>query len=422
MTWFPEGIPETTNVTKELDYIAYLDQMLSPENGLQLNTDDLTFIIPLGLDSYTRLNNVGLTLLWILRNTTAKVKIHWAQDEQFLKTCEREGTFRFPLLNGEKFDVTADLKKFSGKDIDIMNSSEAHEITRGLMSAFFLERVFNNENWNPCSGSLEMTAALSMVNPNRHPNDTLECISAYLDNAKSRVSIYYEDKDIEAPFHRTRYLNQLLDKVTTKFVCNHDADIIYPFSMTARALGSLRKGLSDFCIPFGHFSETSGLVKVFVDDIGGATAHPHNTARSAFNACLTGDFSDLHTRGIIAGFGAGYGGSVYANTESYKSCGGEIEDLVSWGAEDVERYTRFMKMGYAVSRVSEGRMYHLEHPRYKDSGKQNPFFKRNEQVWSSIQKIHPEKLPELMRLSVKTYGWEIKPGPHYQQLLARFRR
>ena len=422
MTWFPDGIPETTNVTKELDYLSYLDQVLSPENGMVMNTDDLTFIIPIGFDSYTRLNNVGLTLLWILRNTTAEIKIHWAQDDQFLHRCEAEGNFTFPVVDGEKFDVATDLKKFSGKNVDVLNSDEVHEITRMFLSAVFFERVFNNENWNPCPGALDLSSALFKVNPHRLPNDTLECISMYLDNAKSRVSVYYEDKPPEAPFHRTRYLNQLLDKVTTKFVCNHDADIIYPFSMTARALGSLRKGLSDFCIPFGHFSETAGLVKVFVDDIGGALAHPHNTARAAFNACLTGDFSDLHARGITAGFGAGYGGSVYANTESYKSCGGEIEDLVSWGAEDVERYTRFMKMGYAVSRVSEGKMYHLEHPRFKDSGRDNPYFKRNEEVWSQIQKVHPEKLPDLMRLSIKTYGWEIKPGPYYEHLLAGFQR
>lgn len=406
MTWFPDRqkIPEKTNVTSELDYLAYLDYILDPENRHAAKCEDLTFIIPVCIDSFTRLNNLNFCLIWILQNTNAKVMVHWVDDENIFQRLASANVLRFPE------DPIDRMVKY-GKEFNLMDPTQSE--LSGLMSALFITRAFQNEKWNPILNSLDLNSAMQLVNPGIDLNKAnLKSIDKFTDDAEKRVSVTFEHKPKSEPFHRTKYLNEMLCRVTTKYVCIHDADIIYPSSMISRTMSLLEKDIASFCIPFAHMSQAPALVRVYVDDIGGGHKGNYQTVRSAFNACLTGDFSELNTKGICCEFGAGYGGSVFAVTEDYKAAGGEFEDFISWGAEDVERYTRFVKLGYAVSRVPEGKMYHLEHPRGIDSGDDNPFFRRNEELWKKLQQVNSDKLLSVMRNGTgKKYDWNVSFGP-----------
>ena len=89
--------------------------------------------------------------------------------------------------------------------------------------------------------------------------------------------------------------------------------------------------------------------------------------------------------------------------------GGENENFISWGAEDAERYARFVKSGVGVARCEGGYVFHLEHPRGADSSHLNPSFHDNEDLWQKLQAMDG---PELMQYYtqceyIKKYGWVV---------------
>ena len=62
------------------------------------------------------------------------------------------------------------------------------------------------------------------------------------------------------------------------------------------------------------------------------------------------------------------GGVFVVNRETYLRCGGDNERFISWGPEDAERIRRMEILGYSVHWVKDGPLYHLWHPRGKNSG------------------------------------------------------
>ena len=56
------------------------------------------------------------------------------------------------------------------------------------------------------------------------------------------------------------------------------------------------------------------------------------------------------------------GGVFLANLQAYVDSGLENENFYGWGLEDVERYNRWMNLGYRVKRVP-GTIFHLNHGR-----------------------------------------------------------
>lgn len=51
----------------------------------------------------------------------------------------------------------------------------------------------------------------------------------------------------------------------------------------------------------------------------------------------------------------------------YLNCGGENKNFYGWGPEDAERVHRVEILGYSVSWVSGGPLFHLYHPRSYNS-------------------------------------------------------
>ena len=68
-----------------------------------------------------------------------------------------------------------------------------------------------------------------------------------------------------------------------------------------------------------------------------------------------------------------YGMMVMFNRQKFLDFGGENEQFIDYGWEDLERYYRALNAGYKVERV-KGVCYHLMHPR---DGFKNPNFNYN---------------------------------------------
>ena len=316
-------------------------------------TDDLTFIIPYSTSDEQRKWCMMATVAWILCTTTAKI---------ILFSAESEKTFKI-FSSPENLAPGASLtwEQFSGKDVSDEAKrryifTEIHnEICLKIMAAGLMKDEFN-----------------TIVHGDEN----------FANQFFQRVETIVETRKDDEPFHRTRYLNMMLDKVGTNFVCNHDADTLLSSHGLMSSLSFLRFGLADVVYPYErgirsqkrlHFKEA-------------AAPGPLNTL------ILTGDMSLLlHDDYGILEWPASYGQSIILNTEKYKSVSGENEEFVSWGAEDLERYSRFVRLGLKVARV-DAPVVHLEHPRGADSSSLNKAFDKNEKLCQNILEMSTEEL------------------------------
>ena len=72
-----------------------------------------------------------------------------------------------------------------------------------------------------------------------------------------------------------------------------------------------------------------------------------------------------------------FGLMVIFNRQKFIEFGGENDDLIGYGYEDMERYYRALNYGLRVGRV-EGSAIHLQHPRF---GFDNPHLKHNKRLY-----------------------------------------
>jgi len=159
-------------------------------------------------------------------------------------------------------------------------------------------------------------------------------------------------------FHRTKLLNLMTRSANTPVVVIHDADVFIHQAVLQKATAVVLAGL-DVCYPYIRYRHISEFDKIYKN-------------------------SGLITRLSL-------GGSVFCNRESYMLSGMENERCVSWGCEDVERYSRWCKFGFTIARI-DADLYHLEHPRPVNSSIHNPHYKNNQTECDKVSKMSREQL------------------------------
>lgn len=190
-------------------------------------------------------------------------------------------------------------------------------------------------------------------------------------------------------FHRTKMLNEMAKKSNSKIIVNYDADIIIPPMQMYLAVEAIRNG-DDMVYPYdGRFARME-RVTWFKElekrlDIG-------FVKNTIFNGMKLHD--NLHS----------VGGCILFNRDSFLEGGGENEEFISFGAEDLERYFRFKTLGYKTKRI-KGCLYHINHFVGVDSSVKNPYFKQNKQLWDKIKIMNKQELLEYIK---QTFKWKIK--------------
>ncbi len=190
--------------------------------------------------------------------------------------------------------------------------------------------------------------------------------------------------DNSKDFHRTKMLNNMARLSSTHIIANWDADVFVPPMQLLKAVQQIRDGISDMVYPYdGRFgrirrtpyydliNKTKDIGIVKYEDITG--------------------ISKINLKSV--------GGAVLFNKESFIKGGMENENFISFGAEDLERYERFTKLGFRVSRVS-GILYHLNHFIGINSSKENPYF-----IWNQMEYIKV-KLMSVKKLTKYILEWE----------------
>lgn len=185
-------------------------------------------------------------------------------------------------------------------------------------------------------------------------------------------------------FHRTKMLNDMFKKSNTSFVANWDADVlISPISIWL-AVNLLRKGetmVFPYKWAFARIPREPYYKKIlWTLDIG-------VVGDNMFNGMLTSDAISV-------------GGAVLMNRENYLSIGGENENFISFGAEDVERVIRNDKVSLKHKRVN-GTLYHLQHWVGIDSSPRNPYFQNNKDEYEKVKNMNFEELKNY----IKTWKW-----------------
>lgn len=149
-------------------------------------------------------------------------------------------------------------------------------------------------------------------------------------------------------FHRTKYINNLLQEVESDIVAVWDTDILVPFCQILDGLRLIEQG-NTIVYPYS----------------GRYVMLPETVSRMVRQNV---DFEYLKGQVFPPVFGRRFCGGVFlVHRPSYLLCGGENENFVGWGPEDAERLRRVRILGHRATWIGEGEAYHLYHPRGKNS-------------------------------------------------------
>ena len=163
------------------------------------------------------------------------------------------------------------------------------------------------------------------------------------------VSIHFME-DYDPVFHRTYYINRLIEKAKTPIVAIWDSDVLLTESQIMSAVDLIRKKEADFILPYKRkFLNTSMIVReLYLRNKDFDILKEHENK-----------MEELYAPDPV-------GGCFIANRKSYVASGKENENFYGWGHEDGERVNRWENLGYKLLRI-DGCLYHLSHHRSMNS-------------------------------------------------------
>lgn len=174
----------------------------------------------------------------------------------------------------------------------------------------------------------------------------------------------------EESFHRTKYLNIMLDEVETPVVVNYDIDVILDPLNFLECQNDILEGKSKVIYPY-EFGNGQIMVLESFDYAG------FRDSNYSIGFLNSSPDRREHT--------AECGHCIFFDTYTYRLWGGENEDFISYGPEDKERMYRFQNLTNKVSWKEGKKVYHFEHFRGNDSDFSNPHFNHNWGVFENIK-------------------------------------
>ena len=193
-------------------------------------------------------------------------------------------------------------------------------------------------------------------------------------------------EDYDPIFHRTYYINQMLKDCDTPLVAVWDADVIAPFPQIQESVEWLRKGKADFVRPYDNlFLDTTLIIRELYFRRRNIKVLESNQ----------GKMKPLYPPHPV-------GGGFFARLDKYRESGKENERFYGWGIEDGERVNRWMILGYNYKNTS-GVMYHLSHPRGKNSQ-----FHNSQEVDTKNGELIKTTSMSKKELAKEIQGWEKK--------------
>lgn len=199
--------------------------------------------------------------------------------------------------------------------------------------------------------------------------ENLEAVTQYL-LAHFTISLAIGGPGENPVFHRTQILNKMAQEAPTPIIANWDTDVMVPIVQILEAVRAIREGRAQMVFPYdGRFARVPRTDFHIDQD----TAHRDlsTMAGKMYRGMYKGDIDSV-------------GGAVLWDKDTFLHIGGENENFIDYGPEDVERVTRAKKLGIKIHRVT-GVLFHIDHQVPKGSQKDNPQYKANEEELRKIQ-------------------------------------
>jgi hypothetical protein len=167
-----------------------------------------------------------------------------------------------------------------------------------------------------------------------------ECDSIQHIPAPSGIKYTFKRNQI---FHRTKLLNEMAKKAKTDIIFNWDCDVFISPAQILETVDLLRNNKADGCYPYdGRFLRVHrSFLKDFKQVLNVEQFRGMKFKKSDFEK-------------------ESFGGAVAWLREKFLEGGGENENFIDYGPEDWERYYRFNKLGYRLTRV-KGPLFHIDH-------------------------------------------------------------
>lgn len=221
----------------------------------------------------------------------------------------------------------------------------------------------------------EFETQIKVLEASSYCNDFLSIL------LKDKAEIVFRE-DYDPVFHRTRYINQLVQISDTPIISVWDSDVIIDHSQIYESVRLIREGMADFVYPYANnFLDTSNIVRELY-----LKGKQVSTLKQFQNK-----MKRLYGPEPV-------GGAFLANRKSYISSGMENEKFYGWGREDGDRLIRWETTGYTHARV-EGNLYHLTHPRGLNSTFHSK--KQDNRKWHEIQSTKSLSKEELCSMLSK---------------------
>jgi hypothetical protein len=197
--------------------------------------------------------------------------------------------------------------------------------------------------------------------------DIIQKVPEVIDSLIDKIDYQFVQSDI---FHRTQLLNQMA-LMATKYpiIVLHDVDVFISKQQLNSARDKILSCCLDFCYPYTIWRWVAKYSEYPIEWGG----------------------EELLTS---------LGGSILCRRSAFIDAGMENENCISWGCEDIERFSRWSTLGYKIGRI-DGALYHAEHPRNKNSGIENPYYEHNRLESEKVKTMSRQELEEY----IKTWPW-----------------
>jgi len=169
-------------------------------------------------------------------------------------------------------------------------------------------------------------------------------------------------------FHKTKILNDLLEKSNTEVVCNYDTDVLLPEPSILNAYKMILSKQSDAVYPYG-----CGVYQKVV-------TYSQETFQRFVSSDMNIEFLDQYSTKNNSTIGW----CQFVRRENYIKSFMMNENFYAWGPEDCEFYYRLNFLGNKIDRIHDC-VYHLEHTRSNDSWFSNPMWRENTELWYWIR-------------------------------------
>jgi len=202
----------------------------------------------------------------------------------------------------------------------------------------------------------------------------------YINFSDKNIKYIFEKNNSDI-FHKTKILNDMLFLSNTNIIYQYDIDIILPIDSYSLARNLIKNNVYDIVYPFKIGYESERKVNLKKNE---------NTIDLILNSNFNNNILDYNSFYNNNGY-AEYGFGKVFNKNIFIKGFAENEELVSYGPEDIEIAIRFEKLGYKIGRINN-HLYHLEHCRSINSSHQNPYFKKNIDIYEKIKRFSKKEL------------------------------